>query len=111
MLCFIYVYFDFGKVELAVDQFWIMREVNCRYKLDRRVVNHLDVFKGYPLVKVQFFETGLTLDQWLNFRVHVSAVIHFDKLEVKASIMVSKLVYSRDDVWVGNHVDPLLNIL
>ena len=57
-----------------------MREVDSRYDLNRRIVDHLYVFEGYPLVQVQSLLEAviLVIVERLEFCVHVSAVIMLD---------------------------------
>ncbi len=57
-----------------------MREVDSRYDLNRRIVDHLYVFEGNPLVQVQSLLEAviLVIVERLEFCVHVSAVIMLD---------------------------------
>lgn len=57
-----------------------MREVDSRYDLNRRIVDHLYIFEGNPLVQVQslFEAVILVIVERLEFCVHVSAVIMLD---------------------------------
>lgn len=57
-----------------------MREVDSRYDLNRRIVDHLYVFERNPLVQVQSLLEAviLVIIERLEFCVHVSAVIMLD---------------------------------
>jgi hypothetical protein len=103
--------FDFAQIELAVDEFMVVREVHGRHQLDGGVVDHFDVFDGDPLLQVELGDAGvLAVDEGLNFGIHVSTVIGFHELETQRSVCVFELVDAGDDVGVGDHVNPDLQI-
>ena len=96
-----------------MNQFIVVSKVHGSDKLNRAVKHHFNVLKGNPSVEVKLgkFRREFSVDQTLYFSVHVTAVIELYKLKAQTCVQVLELVDASNNVRVGNHVDPNLQVL